>query len=62
MCRSPEDPPAQGKLQGKAEQQIAVRGEELWPALVQWLNVDSSDVLDFHQAVWTVLKVLVIKK
>lgn len=62
MCRNPEDPPAQGRLRGKAEQWTAVGDEVLWPALVQWQNVDSSDVLDFHKAVWTVLEVLVIKK
>lgn len=62
MCRSPEDLPAQGRLREKTEQWTAVGDEVLWPALVQWQNVDSSDVLDFHKAVWTVLEVLVIKK
>lgn len=53
---------SQGRLRGKAEQWMTVGDEVLWPALVQWQNVDSSDVLDFHKAVWTVLEVLVIKK
>lgn len=39
----------------------AAGGEELWPALAQWLNVDNNDVLQLSQGCVDCLEVFAHK-